>query len=151
MPRQRAGSTARGYGPAHQKLRRQRLAQWRPGDPCAHCGQPMMYRWLLMPDGRRTSLLDLPHNEDRTGYLPGLAHRNCNRRDGQAKTTAILRMRGPLPPRQLAAVRIKQWQASTASTGRRAQATARTWQPVTRSHHGQQSPARSSVTVTHYP
>jgi len=123
MPRQRAGSTARGYGPAHQKLRKQLLARWRPGDPCARCGWPMLYRWLIYPDGRKVSAIDLGHTDDRTGYT-GLEHRNCNRRDGQAKTTAILRGRGPMPARQLAAVRIKQWQASAASTGR---ATARTW------------------------
>jgi len=114
MPRQRGSSTARGYGSQHQKLRRQRLAQWRPGDPCAHCGTPMMYRWLLMPDGRRVSALDLPHNDQRTGYLPGLAHRACNRRDGQAKTAAINRARGGLTARQLTAIRIRQWQASAA-------------------------------------
>jgi hypothetical protein len=33
--------------------------------------------------------LDLPHNASRTGYLPGLAHRKCNRADGQRIATAI--------------------------------------------------------------
>lgn len=70
----------------------------------------MLYRWLLTPDGRRVSALDLPHNDDRTGYLPGLAHRACNRRDGQRKTTVINRMRGGLTARQLTAMRLKQWQ-----------------------------------------
>jgi hypothetical protein len=35
--------------------------------------------------------LDLPHNADRSGYLPGLAHRYCNRRDGAVRGN---RMRG---------------------------------------------------------
>jgi len=114
------GKTAeRGYGSEHQRLRKQRLARWRPGDPCAHCGFPMLHRWLIDGSGRRVSALDLPHNDDRTGYLPGLAHRACNRRDGQRKTTAVLRMRGPMPARQLAAVRIRQWQAG-ATAGRQA-------------------------------
>lgn len=82
----------------------------------------MLYRWLLTPNGRRVSALDLPHNDDRTGYLPGLAHRSCNRRDGQRKTTAVLRTRGPAPARQLAAVRIRQWQANAANASTRTQA-----------------------------
>ena len=107
------GTTAqRGYSYAHQRLRMQRLAVWRPGDPCAHCGQPMMYRWLLTASGGRVSALDLPHNDQRTGYLPGLAHRGCNRRDGQAKTTAVLRARGGPTARQVAAARIRQWYAA---------------------------------------
>jgi hypothetical protein len=108
------GKTAeRGYGTQHQRLRRQLLARWRPGDPCARCGQPMLHRWLVQPGGRRVSAIDLGHTDDRTGYT-GLEHRACNRRDGQRKTTAVLRTRGPMPARQLAAVRIRQWQAGTA-------------------------------------
>lgn len=111
MPRYYGKTADRGYGTQHQALRRQRVKEWRPGDPCAHCGYPMLYRWLLTPDGRRVSALDLPHTDDRTGYLPGLAHRACNRRDGQRKTAAINRARGGMSPRMLAAVRVKQWQA----------------------------------------
>ena len=117
MPRYQGSSTARGYGSEHQRLRRQLLARWRPGDPCARCGQPMLYRWLVQPDGRRVSAIDLGHTDDRRGYT-GLEHRACNRRDGQRKTTAVLRMRGPMTARQLSAVRIRQWQAAAA--GRRA-------------------------------
>lgn len=76
------GTTAqRGYGPAHQAEREQRLLRYRPGDPCAHCGRQITY-WPL-PVARR--YLDLPHNAARTGYLPGLAHRSCNRRDGAVR------------------------------------------------------------------
>jgi len=83
----RKGTTAqRGYGYTHQSERERRLKQYRPGDPCPHCGQPMTY-WPLSVARR---FLDLPHTADRSGYLPGLAHRACNRRDGQAMTTAIL-------------------------------------------------------------
>lgn len=65
---QRGNTTARGYGSAHQQARAQYLAAWQPGDPCAHCEQPM---WTK--DG-----LDLAHTENRTGYR-GLAHDVCNR------------------------------------------------------------------------
>jgi hypothetical protein len=121
-----AGTTKqRGYGASHQALRKQLLARWRPGDPCARCGQPMMYRWLATPDGRRVSAIDLGHTDDRRSYT-GLEHRSCNRRDGQRKTTAVLRRRGGLTARQLAAVRMRQWQASAmAKAGEARQA--RTW------------------------
>ena len=79
-------TTQRGYGAAHQAERTRRLKQYRPGDLCAHCGQAMTY-WPLSVARR---YLDLPHNADRSGYLPGMAHRRCNRRDGQRMTTAIL-------------------------------------------------------------
>ena len=86
MPQRRArarkrwtGTTAqRGYGPAHQAERERRLAVYRPGDLCAHCGQPIT--WWPLAVARR--YLDLPHTADRGGYLPGLAHRHCNRADG---------------------------------------------------------------------
>lgn len=109
MPRWTGKTTARGYGSQHQALRRQLLARWRPGDPCARCGQPMMYRWLCTSDGRRVSAIDLGHTDDRRGYT-GLEHRACNRRDGQRKTTAVNRMRGGLTARQLTAIRFRQWQ-----------------------------------------
>lgn len=82
----KGSTTARGYGRPHQAERKRRLAAYKPGDPCAHCGQPMTY-WPLSVARR---YLDLPHTADRSGYLPGLAHRYCNRRDGQRVTTAIL-------------------------------------------------------------
>jgi hypothetical protein len=60
-------------------------------------------------------LVDLDHTDDRAGYL-GLAHRRCNRRDGQRKTTAILKARGyQLSERQLAAIRAKAWREAGAA------------------------------------
>ena len=78
-------TTARGYGAAHQAERERRLKQYKPGDPCAHCHQAMTY-WPLSV---ARQYMDLPHNASRTGYLNGLAHRKCNRADGQRTATAI--------------------------------------------------------------
>ena len=64
-------TTSRGYGHAHQAERERRLRQYKPGDPCAHCGQPMT--WWPLTVARR--YIDLPHTPTATGYLPGLAHR----------------------------------------------------------------------------
>lgn len=77
-------TTQRGYGHAHQAERERRLKRYRPGDLCAHCGQPICY-----PPAVVRQYVDLPHNTARTGYLPGLAHRKCNRADGQRTATAI--------------------------------------------------------------
>ena len=74
-------TTQRGYGPAHQAERERRLAVYRPGDLCAHCGRPIT--WWPVATARR--YIDLPHTADRSGYLPGLAHRYCNRRDGAVR------------------------------------------------------------------
>ncbi len=104
----RATESGTNTGP-HKTLRKRLLAQLavHPGAPCPRCGQPMH-------PGQR---LDLDHTDDRSGYL-GLSHAACNRRAGQAKTTAILRARGrTLTPGQLAAMRMKRWQA--AATQRR--------------------------------
>jgi hypothetical protein len=99
------GSTeARGYGHQHQAERKRRLAAYRPGDPCAHCGQPITW-WPLNKVTRR--YIHLPHNADRSGYLPGLAHSYCNLRDGQARTTAILNAKRGTVPRAWAQAR--QW------------------------------------------
>jgi hypothetical protein len=59
---------SRGYGAAHDRTRAELLVKFRPGDPCALCGEAMASR-----DG-----LDLAHNKDRTGWK-GLAHASCNR------------------------------------------------------------------------
>ncbi len=78
MARYQGTTTQRGYGHKHQAERKRRLALYRPGDLCAHCGQPM----LLWPLEYAREFIDLPHTADRTGYLTGLAHRACNRGDG---------------------------------------------------------------------
>jgi hypothetical protein len=88
-------TTQRGYGHLHQAERGRRLKLYRPGDPCAHCGQPIT--WWPLTVARRH--IDLPHTADRTGYLPGLAHRYCNRKDGAVRGN---RMRG----------RVRAWQTS---------------------------------------
>ena len=86
----RRGTTAqRGYDHRHQAERERRLLLYRPGDLCAHGGEPMW--WWPLKVARR--FLDLPHTPDRSGYLPGLACRRHNRADGQRMTTAILRAR----------------------------------------------------------
>lgn len=86
----RRGSTeARGYGYGHRTLRERRLLLYRPGDQCAHGGEQMW--WWPLDVARR--FIDLPHAPGKTGYLPGLACRKHNRRDGQRMTTAILNAR----------------------------------------------------------
>lgn len=112
MARYYGKTSERGYGAAHVALRARLLAAWKPGQPCARCGQPMWHRWTMDAAGKRVSAIDLGHADDRRGYT-GLEHRACNRRDGQAKTTAILRARGGrLTMAQLSAIRMKQWQAA---------------------------------------
>jgi hypothetical protein len=92
----RKGSTEqRGYGGQHRAERERRLLVYRPGDLCAHGGEPLT--WWPLAVARR--FLDLPHTDDRTGYLPGLACRTHNRGDGARRGN---RMRG----------RARQWQAS---------------------------------------
>jgi hypothetical protein len=91
----RGTTTQRGYGSPHQAERERRLAAYQPGDICAHGGEPLPYprlRWTPAGlVGIARQFLDLPHNADRSGYLPGLACRAHNRSDGQRMTTAILR------------------------------------------------------------
>ena len=67
-------TTARGYGAAHQRARRDALKALQDGDPCSRCGRPMY----------RGQDLDLDHTDDRTGYR-GLAHRRCNQIAGAKK------------------------------------------------------------------
>jgi hypothetical protein len=71
----RARTAARGYGSQHKAERERRLKLYRPGDVCAHGGEQMW--WWPLAIARQ--FIDLPHTTDRTGYLPGLACRRCNR------------------------------------------------------------------------
>jgi hypothetical protein len=93
----RRGTTAeRGYHSRHQAKRQQRLAVYRPGDICAHGGERMPYpKPVQVRDQYGTRLvspfLDLPHNADRSGYLPGLSCRAHNRAEGATRGN---RMRG---------------------------------------------------------
>jgi hypothetical protein len=76
------GTTAqRGYDHHHQAERERRLKLYRPGDRCAH-GREKMWWWPLSV---ARQFLDLPHNADRTGYLPGLSCRYHNRKDGAVR------------------------------------------------------------------
>jgi hypothetical protein len=81
MARWAGTTTQRGYGSTHQAERERRLAQYRPGDLCAHGGEPLL--WWPAQFARR--YLDLPHNADRSGYLPGLACRRHNRGEGATR------------------------------------------------------------------
>jgi hypothetical protein len=82
------GTTAqRGYHHRHQAERERRLLAYRPGDICAHGGEPMWW-W---PPAYARRYLDLPHTADRTGYLPGLSCRHHNRAEGAQRGN---RMRG---------------------------------------------------------
>lgn len=72
MPRP-GGTTARGYGSSHQRLRKLLLPNAH-GQPCTRCGKPL----------KPGQPLDLDHTDDRSGYR-GLAHRSCNRRAGAIK------------------------------------------------------------------
>lgn len=109
MARYYGKTSERGYGAAHVALRARLLKAWKPGQPCARCGQPMWHKWKLNAMGKRVTALHLDHNDDRTGYR-GLSHDTCNERDGQRKTAAINRARGGLTQRQLAAIQFRQWQ-----------------------------------------
>lgn len=60
-------SSEAGYGAEHVRRRRQALAAWQDGDPCARCGGPMHHG----------EPVHLDHTDDRTGYL-GLSHASCN-------------------------------------------------------------------------
>lgn len=86
MARWQGTTTERGYGWEHQAERARRVAAYRPGDPCAMCGRPMRCH---------PRYLDLPHDHRRGGYLPGLAHRSCNRADGARRKNAGWRRNQP--------------------------------------------------------
>lgn len=74
---------SRGYGKDHDAERALRLTYITPADLCGWCRRPLGPE-LLGYDrrGRRVSNWHLPHNRTRTGYLPGMWHAACNRREG---------------------------------------------------------------------
>jgi hypothetical protein len=76
MARWRGNTTQRGYGSSHQSLRKQRAAQYKPGDACAIGGEPL---W------QPVRFLDLAHDHVNGGYLPGLACRQHNRAEGATR------------------------------------------------------------------
>ena len=81
MARWYGTTTERGYDGYHKALRERRLAVYRPGDICAHGGEPMP--WWPLAYARQ--YLDLPHNADRSTYLPGLSCRRHNRSEGATR------------------------------------------------------------------
>ena len=81
FPRNKASTTARGYGATHRAIRA-KLLPGAYGQPCTRCGKPM----------QPGQALHLDHNEDRTGYL-GFAHASCNRRAGACKGARIVNRR----------------------------------------------------------
>ena len=74
------------YGFGHREIRRHRVAAHRPGDPCAIGGEPL---W------QPAALLDLAHDHATGGYLPGLACRYHNRREGAIRGNAMRRWGRP--------------------------------------------------------
>lgn len=94
MARWRGTTTQRGYGYPHKQERERRLARYRPGDICAHGGEPMPY-WPLEI---ARMYLDLPHTADRSAYLPGLACRRHNRADGARRKNLKAKVVQRLPP-----------------------------------------------------
>jgi hypothetical protein len=65
-----ASTSDRGYGAEHQAIRKALLAA-AYGQPCHHCGHPML----------PGQALDLDHTADRSAYR-GFAHASCNRSEG---------------------------------------------------------------------
>ncbi|MDO4240763.1 hypothetical protein [Micrococcus sp.] len=78
MPMARATTTSRGYGASHQRMRAKYLPLVAAGRAvCARCGE------RIEPQ----DLWELDHSDDRSTYI-GPSHQACNRRAGQAKSTA---------------------------------------------------------------
>jgi hypothetical protein len=88
----RRGTTEeRGYGGAHRALRERRLLLYRPGDRCVMGGEPMT--WWPLTVARQH--IDLPHDHNHGGYLPGLSCRRHNRAEGASRGN---RARGRVRP-----------------------------------------------------
>lgn len=88
--------TKPGLGYPHRAERKRQIAGLRDRTPCPRCGLPMLRGQLLDLD-------DFPGRVFGGPQVKLLAHRACNRRAGQAITSAILRarpQRSRRPPRQ---------------------------------------------------
>lgn len=77
--RSKRKTSSRGYGAEHQAERKRRLPHYTEHDPCGNCGQPL---------GPNRKLWHLPHNDQRTGYLPGFWCAACNVKDGARRGRA---------------------------------------------------------------
>ena len=88
-------SRATFYDAEHRRARLLAVARYRPGDPCAIGGEP-----LMVTD---TELLDLAHDHVNGGYL-GLSCQAHNRGEGATRGN---RLRGPLPRAQRRAIAFK--------------------------------------------
>jgi hypothetical protein len=86
--RARGSRQQRGYDAQHDQLRAHLVAALDPWQPCPRCGH------ALGPDAH---LLDLMHNDQRTGWL-GLGHRACNRATAEASSPSSNWPRTPLQP-----------------------------------------------------
>jgi len=92
--RRRPKTAARGYGSAHQRMRRALMEVATMETPCARCGRPL---GADLPAGR----VDLGHVDGSRSRYRGLEHQACNR---------ATRRRGQLPP---AAPEAPAWQPPT--------------------------------------
>lgn len=88
----RSGATF--YDAEHRRARSLAVARYRPGDPCAIGGEPLLVA---------AEFLDLAHDHVNGGYL-GLACRFHNRSEAASRGN---RARGPLPRRQRLAIAFK--------------------------------------------
>lgn len=112
MTTERKTTAQRGYGAAHQALRKRLLAELADFGrvPCTRCGGPIIHADDTRPypnghvDACRSATCtgtcwqqpELDHTDDRNGYQ-GLSHKACNRAAGggaaaiRAKTPLIFR------------------------------------------------------------
>lgn len=90
-------TTAAGYGNAHMKERRRRLHATTERDLCGYCHRPLGPERL---PGDKQSRWALPHNPERTGYLPGMWHKHCNDIDGARRGNQRQREKSSVKRRQ---------------------------------------------------
>jgi hypothetical protein len=96
--RRQAKTVARGYGRPHQLARAAALAAFRPGQPCARCGEPITELWRVTRTGRVVTAIHLDHADSRAGYLPGaLSHATCNESAGGVHSNLLRVAAGKRP------------------------------------------------------